>query len=104
MSSRNTFTTNYIYHEKAAKEILSRIAHIGYGVTINKGLSDYFQVVGMIKNMEFSSTRLYFTKVLREVKQNHGIEYDLSIVFIGDTWPILTFITTGDPRDWTLDY
>jgi hypothetical protein len=104
MSSRNTFTTNYIYHERAAIELANRIEHLGYGIKVNKGLADYFQVVGMIKDVEWSnSTFRYFHKLLREIKHSHGIEYELSIVFVGDTYPVITHITTGDPTDWDLN-
>lgn len=103
MSSRNTFTTNYIYHEKAAIELANRIGHLGYGIKVNKGLSDYFQVVGMIKNVEWDSkTHTYLRKLLKEIKQYHNIEYDLIIMFVGDTYPVITLITSGDPADWDL--
>lgn len=102
MSSRNAFTTSYIYNEKAVLDIAARMGHLGYGIKANKGTQDFFQVTGMLKNVEFSNeTERYLRKMLQEVKQKFNIEYEISLIFIGDTYPVITLITTGDPTDWT---
>lgn len=100
MSSRNAFTTSYIYHQGAVRHIHKEMEAVGYGIKTNKGLNDDFQVVGMIKNVEMNfkfQQQMY--NLLKETKKMFNIGYPLSAVFIGDENNVITFITT-DEQEW----
>lgn len=104
MSSRNTFTTNYIYHQEAVRHIHREMESAGYGIKTNKGLNDDFQVVGMIKNAEWNGDlRNTIKELLEETKKKFNIQYELSIVFVGDTYKVITFITTNNDEDWRFE-
>lgn len=95
MSSRNSFTTSYIYHEEAVEFLAEKLAPMGYGVQA-VGEQDKTQVVGMIKNVEFSADREdKIREALTITKNKFDIEYPISIVFIGDTWRIVNFYSTA---------
>lgn len=84
MSSRCNFTSSYIYHKEAGKEIAERLSEMGYGVTCRDNGS---QVTGMIKGAEYDSNiHIEIEKVINEVKDKYDIGYPITIAFVSDDY------------------
>lgn len=106
MSSRNSFTSNYIYDPNVAVDLCQRLIdefvdgstfQLGWGIT-TVGHHEPKQVVGMFKNIEWESERVDKVRdILKGVKERHD-SHDLTLVFISDEYDVLTTIST---KVWT---
>jgi hypothetical protein len=100
LSSRNAFTSNYIYDGDVTEDLCIALEKLGWGVRTSgsNGANQLTQVVGMIKNVDYFKNELEakLKKILTEVREKHDYYDDLSLVFIGDEHPVVTFITTSD--------
>lgn len=97
MSSRDTFVSNYLYHQEAVDTLLDKLENRFkvYKPTISSPQSPMF-VSSMIKNTYWDHRKGKKVRgILNEVKEEHNIEYNLYLVFVTDEYPLVTCITTA---------
>lgn len=95
MSSRNAFTSNYIYKVETVNVLASKLERLGYGITAH-GETDVSSVVGMIKNVDYYRLQLdrVIEKAIEEAIEETDYNGEVTLVFIGDEHQVIRIFSS----------